>query len=53
VFLDEKEETQQQQQNKQSKLNTLPEPGIETGISRTQSGCVTSAPTSQLRVTIV
>jgi len=32
---------------------TLPEAGIEPGTSSTQSGCVTSAPPSPLRVTIV
>jgi len=31
----------------------MPEPRFEPGTSRTQSGCVTSAPPSQLRVTIV
>jgi len=30
----------------------LPQTGIEPGTSRTQSGCVTFAPPSQLRVTI-
>jgi len=31
----------------------LPEPGIEPGTSCTKSGCVTTAPPSQLRVSIV
>jgi len=31
----------------------LPELGIEPGASCTQSGCVTTAPPSQLRVSIV
>jgi len=31
----------------------LPEPGIEPGTSCIQSGCVTTAPPSQLRVSIV
>jgi len=31
----------------------LLEPGIEPEISRTQSGCVTSAPTNQLRIAVV
>jgi len=34
-------------------LKPLPEPEIEPGSSSTQSGCVTSALRSQLRVTIV
>jgi len=42
----------QQQQNNQT-LKPLPEPGIEPGTSCTQSGCVTTAPPSQLRVLIV
>ena len=32
---------------------TMPEPGIEPETSCTQSGCVTTAPPSQLRVSIV
>jgi len=51
VFWDKKVE--RQQQNKKSNKKTLPEPGIEPGTSRTQSGCVTAAPPSELRVTIV
>jgi len=48
-----------QQQNKttttKQKINIkpLPEPEIEPGSSSTQSGSVTSAPTSQMRVSIV
>ena len=38
---------------KKSNIKTLPEPGIEPGTSCTQSGCVTTAPPSQLRVSIV
>ena len=41
----------QQQQNKPSNIKPLPE--IEPGTSRKQSGYVTSAPPSQLRVSIV
>jgi len=43
----------QQQQNKQSNIKRLQEPGIEPGTSCTQSGCVTTAPPSQLRISIV
>jgi len=38
---------------KKANLKPLPEPGIELGTTRTQSGCVTSAPSNQLRVAIV
>jgi len=51
VFLDKKVKTQQQQ-NKKSNIKTV-ESGIEPGTSCTQSGCVTTAPPSQLRVSIV
>jgi len=43
----------QQQQSKKSNIKPLPEPEIEPGIPRTQSGYVTSARPSQLKVTIV
>ena len=44
----------QQHQNKKSTIKkTLPVPGIEPGSSHTQSGCVTSALLSQMRVAIV
>jgi len=44
----------QQQQYKTLNLKTpLPESGIEPGTPCTQSGCVTTAPPSQLRVSIV
>ena len=43
----------QQQQNKKSNIKTLLEPGIESGNSGIQSGCVTSAPPIQLIETIV
>ena len=42
--------------NNKTKIQTekpLPEPGIETGTSCNQSGCITTAPKSQLRVSIV
>jgi len=52
VVLDKKVKTQQQQ-NKKSNIKPLPEPGIEPGTTCTQSGCVTTAPPSQLRVSIV
>jgi len=48
VFFDKKVKTQQQ--NKKSNIKTL---GIEPGTSCTQSGCVTTAPPSQLRLSIV
>ena len=41
------------QQNKTSNKIPLPEPGIEPGTSRIQSGCVTSELPSQQKVTIV
>ena len=44
----QKVKTQQKNQTK-----TLREPGIEPGTSYYQSGCVTSAPASQLRESIV
>jgi len=47
VFLTKKVKTQQKQ-NKKSSIKTLALDG-----NHTQSGCVTSAPPSQLRVTIV
>ena len=43
----------QHQQNKNQTKKPLQEPGIEPGTSCTQSGCVTTAPPSQLRVSIV
>ena len=52
VFLDKKVKPQQTQ-NKKSNLKPLSEPEIEPGTSRTQSGCVTTALPSQLRVSIV
>jgi len=52
VFLDKKIKTQQQQ-NKKSNIKPLPEPGIEPGTSTSESGCVTTAPPSQLRISIV
>ena len=39
--------------NKKSNIKPLQEPGIEPRTSCTQSGCVTTAPPSQLRVSIV
>ena len=44
---------QQQQQNKKSNIKTLARSGFEPGTSRSQSGCITTAPPSQLKVTIV
>ena len=38
---------------KKSNIKPLPEPGIEPGTSCAQSGCVTTAPPSQLRILIV
>jgi len=52
VCLDKKVKAQQQQ-NKTSNIKPVPEPGIEPGTSCTQSGCVTTAPPSQLRVPFV
>ena len=51
VFLDTT--VKPQQQNKKSKIKPFPEPEIELGATRNQSGCVTSAPPVQLRVKIV
>ena len=51
VFLGKKVKTQQQ--NKKSNRKPSPEPGIESGTSCTQSECVTTAPPSQLRLSIV
>ena len=42
-----------QQQNKNLNLKLLQELAIEPGASCTQSGCVTTAPPSQLKVSIV
>jgi len=53
VFVDKKVKTHQQQQNKKSNIKPLPVTGIEPGTYRSQSGCVTSAPPSQLRETII
>jgi len=53
VFLDKEVETQQQQNEKKSNIKPLPEPWIKTGSSHTQSGCVASAPSHQLRLSIV
>jgi len=50
VFLDKKETTTTTIQKIIKHKKTLPEPGLETGTSRTQSGCVSSAPPSQLRI---
>ena len=47
--LNVKTKQQQQQQNKNANINTLE----GAWISRTQIGCVTSVPCSQLRVPIV
>ena len=52
VFLTTKVKTQQQQ-NKNQTYKLLPEPGIEPRTFCTQSGCVTTAPPSQLKVSIV
>jgi len=53
VFLDKKsKKTTATKQNK-SNIKPLAELGIKTGTSRTQSGRVTSAPPSQLRITII
>jgi len=52
VFFGQKVKTQQQQ-NKKSNIKTLAGPGIKPGTSCTQSGCVTTAPPSQLNVSIV
>ena len=49
VILDENKNTTTKQKNQT--LKALPELGIEHGTSCTQSGCVTTAPLSQLRVT--
>ena len=43
----------QQQPNKKPNIKPLPEPEIEPGTFQIQSGCVTCAPPSHLRVTIV
>ena len=43
----------QHQQNKNQTKKPLQEPGIEPGTSCTQRGWVTTAPPSQLRVSIV
>ena len=53
MCLDKKVKAQQQQNNKTSNIKPLPELGIEPGTSCTQSWCVTTAPPSQLRVSIV
>jgi len=53
VFLNKKVKTQQQQNKKIKHKKPLPEPGIEHGTSCNQSGCVTTAPPSQLRGSIV
>jgi len=53
VFLDKKVKTQQKQNKKIKHTHPCQEPGIEPRASFTQSGCVTSAPPSQLRVSIV
>jgi len=47
VLFDKKVKTQQQQ-NTKSNIKPLPELGIESWTSGTQSGCVTTAPPSQL-----
>jgi len=51
MFLDKKDK--KTQQNKKSNIKTLGGAGIELGTSGTQSGCVTTAPPSELRVSIV
>jgi len=52
VFFDKKVKTQQQQ-NKKSNIKPLLELGIEPERSCIQSGYVTTAPPSELRVSIV
>jgi len=47
------QQQQQQQQNTESNIKPLSEPGIEPGTFCTQSGCVTTALPSQLRLSIV
>jgi len=51
VILGQKVKTQQQKNKKTYK--TLPVLGIKPGTSNTQSGCVTTVPLSQLKVSIV
>ena len=53
VFLDKKSKNTTARKQNKSNIKPLAEPGIKTGTSRTQSGRVTSAPPSQLRITIV
>jgi len=53
VFGQKVKTQQQQNKTKHQTLEPLPEPGIETGTSCTQSRCDTTAPRSQLRVSIV
>jgi len=54
VFLDKNSKnTTNEQQNKNQTYKPLPEPGIEPGTSCAQSGCITTAPQSQLRVSFV
>jgi len=48
-----KKEKSQQQETKISNIKPLPKPGIEPGTSCSQGGRVTTAPPSQLRVSIV
>ena len=49
VFMDKKSKNTKKNQT----LKPLAEPGIEPGTSCTQSGCATTAPPSQLIVSIV
>ena len=52
VLLEKSKHTTTTKQNNQT-YKPLPEPGIEPVTSCTKSGCVTTAPPSQLRVSIV
>jgi len=47
IFGQKKPKTQQQ--NKKSNIKRSPEPEIEPGTFSTHSGCITTAPPSQLR----
>jgi len=53
LYLDKKVKSQQQQNKKSNIKNSCWSRGFEPGTSCTQSGCVTTAPPSQLGVSIV
>jgi len=52
-FLTKKGKNTTTTKQKMKHKKPLPDPGIESGTSCTQSGCITTAPPSQLTVTIV